>query len=197
VASSTVPTAQSGSSRYPGAGHLLRWHLDSYGTASDGRLFRGLRGGILSESVYGRAWHTACNAALRPLSVTAQTVRQVGPQNLGQRKAWAAELATRTRSWPMPSTTHWTGWRPGRKASAGSPQMPRTSCALRWRCSGVLTEVALDDPQVTQDLRHLGAHLLRANERNERLIDGCSCWPRPTAASRVWCHCDWTSWQAR
>ncbi len=36
----------------------------------------------------------------------------------------------------------------------------------------LLTEVALDDPDATQDLRRLGAHLLRANERNERLIEG-------------------------
>jgi hypothetical protein len=35
----------------------------------------------------------------------------------------------------------------------------------------LLTEVALDDPQMTQDLRRPGAHLLRANERNEKLID--------------------------
>ena len=32
----------------------------------DGRLFRGARGGMLSESVYGRAWHAARLAALGP-----------------------------------------------------------------------------------------------------------------------------------
>jgi integrase len=31
-----------------------------------GRLFRGSRGGMLSESVYGRAWHAARQAALSP-----------------------------------------------------------------------------------------------------------------------------------
>ena len=41
-------------------------HLDDHGTTPDGRLFRGTRGGILSESVYGRAWHTARHAALGP-----------------------------------------------------------------------------------------------------------------------------------
>jgi signal transduction histidine kinase len=35
-----------------------------------------------------------------------------------------------------------------------------------------LTTNALDDREATQDLRRLGAHLLRANERNERLIEG-------------------------
>jgi hypothetical protein len=45
---------------------LLLWHLDKYGTTPDGRLFRGTRGGILSDSTYGRAWHAARDAALDP-----------------------------------------------------------------------------------------------------------------------------------
>jgi integrase len=48
-----------------GAG-MLRQHLQAFGTAPDGRLFRGARGGMLSESVYGRAWHAARQAALGP-----------------------------------------------------------------------------------------------------------------------------------
>jgi hypothetical protein len=43
---------------------MLRAHHAAYGTASDGRLFRGTRGGPLSESVYGRAWHAARALAL-------------------------------------------------------------------------------------------------------------------------------------
>jgi hypothetical protein len=35
---------------------LLRQHLDRYGPAPGGRLFRGAWGGMLSESIYGRAW---------------------------------------------------------------------------------------------------------------------------------------------
>ena len=45
---------------------LLRAHVNAYGTAPDGRLFRGTRGGPLSESVYGRAWHAARALALGP-----------------------------------------------------------------------------------------------------------------------------------
>jgi integrase len=45
---------------------MLRQHLRQFGTTPDGRLFRGTRGGMLSESVYGRAWHTARRAALGP-----------------------------------------------------------------------------------------------------------------------------------
>jgi hypothetical protein len=45
---------------------MLRTHLRCYGTAPDGRLFGGTRGGPLSESVYGRAWHAARALALGP-----------------------------------------------------------------------------------------------------------------------------------
>lgn len=45
---------------------LLRRHLRRHGTTRDGRLFRGARGGMLSESLYGRTWHTARAAALGP-----------------------------------------------------------------------------------------------------------------------------------
>jgi integrase len=45
---------------------MLGQHLHAFGTAPDGRLFRGTRGGMLSESVYGRAWHAARQAALGP-----------------------------------------------------------------------------------------------------------------------------------
>ena len=51
---------------------MLREHLHAFGTAPDGRLFRGARGGMLSESVYGRAWHAARQPALGPaLAATA------------------------------------------------------------------------------------------------------------------------------
>jgi integrase len=56
----------------PLLGGMLRKHLRAFGTAPDGRLFRGARGGMLSESVYGRAWHAARQAALSPgLAATA------------------------------------------------------------------------------------------------------------------------------
>jgi hypothetical protein len=45
---------------------LLRAHVNAYGTAPDGRLFQGTRGGPLGESVYGRAWHAARTLALGP-----------------------------------------------------------------------------------------------------------------------------------
>jgi integrase len=45
---------------------MLRAHHAAYGTAPDGRLFRGTRGGPLSGSVYGRAWQSARALALEP-----------------------------------------------------------------------------------------------------------------------------------
>ena len=45
---------------------LLRQHLRKYGTAPDGRLFRGARDGFLSESTYGRIWHAAREIAFGP-----------------------------------------------------------------------------------------------------------------------------------
>lgn len=45
---------------------LLRKHIDEYGTAPDGRLFRSRRAGagILSESTYGKVWKDARGKAL-------------------------------------------------------------------------------------------------------------------------------------
>jgi integrase len=51
---------------HPRLVELLRAHLDEFGTAPDGRLFRGARGGPLSEGVYSRAWAQARVAALTP-----------------------------------------------------------------------------------------------------------------------------------
>jgi len=44
----------------------LRGHIGQFGTAPDGRLFRGYRGGDLSESVYGRVWQGARLLAFPP-----------------------------------------------------------------------------------------------------------------------------------
>ena len=48
----------------PQLARLLRWHLRAFGCAADGRLFRGARGGPVSESLYGRVWHQARAAAM-------------------------------------------------------------------------------------------------------------------------------------
>jgi integrase len=55
---------------------LLRRHLRDHRTAPDGRLFRGARGGMLSESLYGRIWHAARDAALGPVLAAAPLARR-------------------------------------------------------------------------------------------------------------------------
>jgi integrase len=49
---------------------MLGHHLARHGTAPDGRLFSGARGGPLSESSYGRAWQQARAVALGPKAAT-------------------------------------------------------------------------------------------------------------------------------
>src|SRR2546425_2998348 len=48
----------------PALAQMLRQHLADHGTAPDGRLFRGEAGGLLSDTVYGRAWDKARHKAL-------------------------------------------------------------------------------------------------------------------------------------
>lgn len=49
---------------HPELTRLLREHLDKFGTAPDGRLFGGVRGGELPTITYRRAWTKARQAAL-------------------------------------------------------------------------------------------------------------------------------------
>ncbi len=51
---------------HPGLTRHLRRHIAEFGTAPDGRLFCGHRGGDLSESVYGRVWQGARRLAFPP-----------------------------------------------------------------------------------------------------------------------------------
>jgi hypothetical protein len=55
---------------------LRRRHHDRYGTADDGRLFPGSRGGLLSESSYGRAWQQARMRALGPATAATALARR-------------------------------------------------------------------------------------------------------------------------
>jgi integrase len=55
---------------------LLHHHITEYGTAPDGRLFRGLHGGPLSESVYDRWWKLARSAVLTPAQVASPLAKR-------------------------------------------------------------------------------------------------------------------------
>ncbi|MEO3775848.1 hypothetical protein ABGB16_03135 [Micromonospora sp. B11E3] len=55
---------------------LLAAHVRSHGVAADGRFFRGLHGGPLSESVYDRWWKLARKKAFTPAQVASPLARR-------------------------------------------------------------------------------------------------------------------------
>jgi signal transduction histidine kinase len=120
----------------------------------------------------GWALWVVAGGLLRPLSVTAQTVRQLGPHNLGQRIRMAGRagdpLTELADALDNALDRLAAGYEGQRRFAANASHELRTPLAVQR----LLTEVALDDPGVTEDLRRLGAQLLRANERNERLVEG-------------------------
>jgi len=116
-------------------------------------------------------WWPLAGWALGPLKATAETVRRLGPQNLGQRIGLTGgddqfkELAD--------AIDHAldrlaAGYESQRRFAANASHELRTPLAVQR----LLTEVAMDDPGAGQDLRRLGTQLLRTNEHNEQLIEG-------------------------
>jgi integrase len=61
---------------HPALTGYLHRHIDQFGTAPDGRLFVGERGGDLSESVYGRAWQSARHLAFTPVIASSPLARR-------------------------------------------------------------------------------------------------------------------------
>lgn len=55
---------------------ILRAHIDRFGVAPDGRLFRTERGGVLLPSGYGRTWHKARTLALTPAAEASDLARR-------------------------------------------------------------------------------------------------------------------------
>ena len=116
-------------------------------------------------------WWLLAGWALGPLKATADTVRRLGPQNLGQRIGLASgedqfkELADAIDDALDRLAA---GYESQRRFAANASHELRTPLAVQR----LLTEVAMDDPNTGQDLRRLGTQLLRTNEHNEQLIEG-------------------------
>lgn len=65
----TVPTS-------PPLTHILHAHLNNFGVAGDGRLFRSLSGGHLAESTIARVWDRARKAALSEIEYDTPLARR-------------------------------------------------------------------------------------------------------------------------
>jgi signal transduction histidine kinase len=116
-------------------------------------------------------WWALAGRALRPLSQLARTVRQLGPQNLGQRIRMAGatdSLKELADALDEVLDRLAAGYDSQRRFASNASHELRTPLAVQR----LLTEVALDDPGTGDELRRLGAQLLRTNERSERLIEG-------------------------
>ena len=116
-------------------------------------------------------WWFVAGQLLRPLSATTETVRQLGPQNLGQRirmPGAADPLSELADAIDEAMDRLAAGYEGQRRFAANASHELRTPLAVQR----LLTEVAMDNPEASQDLHRLGVHLLRTNERSERLIEG-------------------------
>jgi signal transduction histidine kinase len=116
-------------------------------------------------------WWRLAGWALQPLSATAETVRRFGPQNLGQRighSGGADSFKELADALDDALDRLAAGYESQRRFAANASHELRTPLAVQR----LLTEVAMEAPDAGEDLRRLGAQLLRTNERNESLIEG-------------------------
>ena len=114
-------------------------------------------------------WPT--RTALRPLRAMTGAVRDMGPQNLGQRIATTGkrdEYGVLTREVNDMLGRVAIGFEGQRRFAANASHELRTPLAVQR----TLVEVAMVTSKPDEDLRRLGAELLLVNERNEQLIEG-------------------------
>jgi signal transduction histidine kinase len=124
---------------------------------------------ILALTVW--SWWLVAGWALRPLSATAETVRRLGPQNLGQRiqlTGGADALKELADALDDALDRLAAGYESQRRFAANASHELRTPLAVQR----LLTEVAMEEPDAGRDLRRLGTQLLRTNDHNEKLIEG-------------------------
>jgi signal transduction histidine kinase len=105
----------------------------------------------------------------RPIVAMTDTVRQLGPQNLGQRVSYGGprdEVRTLADALDEMLNRVATGYEGQRRFASNASHELRTPLAVQR----TLVEVAMVTGE--QDMSRLAAQLLAVNERNERLIEG-------------------------
>jgi signal transduction histidine kinase len=136
---------------------------------------------LVSIVAIGIGWFTAVRA-LRPLQHITATARRVADRNLHERIGLAGpddeikDLADTFDSMLERLDRSFDGQR---RFVANASHELRTPLTL----NRTLIEVTLDDPDVSDATRQLGATLLAVNQRHERLIDGLLTLARSEEAS--------------
>ena len=117
---------------------LRRRHLDRYGVAADGRLFRGGDGGPLQESTYRQVWAKARGLALTEAQAASLLARRPYDLRHGAASLWLNAGARRPR---LPAVLG-TAWRCScgsmRTASTVSRTWSTSASHLRSRRVGVV-----------------------------------------------------------
>jgi signal transduction histidine kinase len=147
---------------------------------------------ILALTEWG--WWRLAGWALGPLSATAETVRRLGPQNLGQcihLEGGADTFKELADALDGALDRLAAGYEGQRRFAANASHELRTPLAVQR----LLTEVAMEAPEAGDDLRKLGAQLLRTNERNENLIEGLLVLAESDRGLPARSRCGWTSWR--
>jgi signal transduction histidine kinase len=126
--------------------------------------------GIVGIIAGGFGWFLA-GQALQPLQQITATARRVADRSLHERIALEGpddEIKNLADTFDAMLERLDHSFNSQRRFVANASHELRTPLAI----NRTLIEVALDNPEASESLRHLGATLLAVNRRHERLIDG-------------------------
>jgi signal transduction histidine kinase len=126
---------------------------------------------VVLAALLGWGFRIMARWSSEPLRGMAETVRQLGPQNLGQRirrNGAKDELRILANAVDEMLDRVVVGFEGQRRFASNASHELRTPLAVQR----TLVEVAMVTGGEDADLNRLGAQLLMVNERNERLIEG-------------------------